>query len=369
MQNKRIINVRKILAERKIDGLLITNFFNIFYLTGFKTLTENEREAFGVVTDKNVYLITDERYLSKNSPLSSSSFAGQAKLKLINPEKKLIQILSEIIQEEKIKRLGFEQEDLKYIEHEALKERLSVDLIPTSQLIIRLREIKETEEIKKIKKACEISDCCLKEIAKTIKTGQTEKEIAWKMEKWLKEKGFDFSFYPIVAIDQNSSMPHYDTKTGNNKKTKKGSLILIDFGVKYQDYNSDITRIFFVNKPNSEIINTYSHLLNAQNKAIKQISHGTVLKKIDEHCRLLITDYRLPIYPHSTGHGVGLEVHEYPKISPHSKDLLKAHQVFTVEPGVYLTGKWGMRIEDTVLIDNNLKPVVLTKFSKKLIIL
>jgi len=365
MFNSRVKNLQLILKKNNYDALLVTNFYNILYLTGFKTLTENEREAFVIVTQKNVYLITDERYIIQKSKFKSQKYNSKVKSKFITTEKNLIANIKEVMLGERIRQLGFEGEDLRVNELQKLKKQLTnVELVSTEKLIIVIREIKDRQEITKIKKACEIGDRCLSNIIKTIKFGQTEKEIAWRIEKWIREKNYEIAFEPIVAIDKNSAIPHYLTKEGN-ERVKHNSLILIDFGVKYQDYCSDMTRMIFVGKPSEQIFRTYNLLLKIQEKTIKQCSNRAILKSIDQYCRKLITDCRLPNYPHSTGHGVGLEVHEYPKISTHSKDILKAGQAFTIEPGIYFAGKWGMRIEDTVLVENNSKMEVLTKFSKQ----
>lgn len=345
------------------DALLVSNFYNILYLTGFRTLTENEREAFTVVTKKNIYLISDGRYFGKN-PVKNQNF----KLKLITPERKLIQRIQDIIKDEKIKKLGIEGEDLRIGEFSQLKEKLSVGIVSTNGIIMRKREIKKGAEIEKIRQACRIGDQCLSELIKTITVGQTEKEIAWRLEKWIKEKGYELAFDPIVAIDKNSSIPHYLTKEGK-EKVKKNSIILIDFGVKYKNYCSDITRMIFFGKQKQEIFNIYNKLLLAQEKTIGYLNSIKFLNSVDSFCRNLLTSHlHLPSYAHSTGHGVGLEVHEYPKVSNHSDDILKKGQAFTIEPGVYFEGKWGGRIEDTVAIDDKLNIIVLTKFPKQILI-
>lgn len=384
MEEQRIRQLKNILKDKNLDGLLVSNFYNIFYLTGFKTLTENEREAFVLVTRNKIYLITDGRYVKnpKFETLSSKSFdrlripskvEGQIlnfklEIKIITPEKKLIQHIKEIIRYEDIGILGIESEDVKLFEYLNFKSELGVRLRPIDRLIVHLREIKDSQEIEYIKKACEIGDQCLSSIIRIIEPGQTEKEIAWKIERWIREKGHEIAFEPIVAVNKNSAIPHYLTKEGKSK-AKKNSIILIDFGVKYKNYCSDMTRMIFVGQPKQEIVNVYNQLLTIQQSTINQLKKTKYLNEIDRGCRLLITDYKLLVYPHSTGHGIGLEVHEYPKISPNSKDLLKVGQVFTIEPGVYFQGKWGMRIEDTVLIDESLQPNVLTKFPRQLLIL
>ena len=363
MLQTRVNKLRKILQEKNLNGLLISNFYNILYLTGFKTLTDNEREAWTLVTSKAIYLLTDSRYIVNNKLLI---------LKLITPEKGLIKHLQEIVAEEKIQKLGFEGDDLKVSELNRLKEFLTnAELVPLEKFIIKIREIKDGDEINNLRTACKIADQCLDEIAKTVKVGTSEKEIAFKIEFWLKEKNYDLSFYPIVAIDKNSAVPHYDSRGGNNERVKKSSIILIDYGAKYRDYHSDTTRMVFAGKPTNEMINTYEALLNAQEKTIERLKTDNNPVSIDQFCRQLITKGSVMpdpyiTYPHSTGHGVGLQIHEYPKISFTSTDVLLPNQVVTVEPGVYLEGKWGMRVEDTVLIKERNEIEVLTKFTKKL---
>jgi Xaa-Pro aminopeptidase len=368
MQQLRLGKLKKILLEKNLDGFLVSNFYNVLYLTGFKTLTNDEREAWALITETNVYLFTDSRYLNDQSPITNNKFLT---IKLITAEKGLMKHLEEIMVEEKIKRLGFEGDDLKVNELQKIKASLAnVELISLEKLIVKIREIKDEEEISCVRMACQIADQCLKEIAGTIKIGVSEKEIAFRIEFWLKEKNYDLSFYPIVAIDKNSSVPHYDTRGGYDEKTKKNSLILIDFGAKFKDYHSDMTRMIFVGRPTTEMVNDYDALLNAQEKTIKQLATDNNPVFIDQFCRqILTTNSSLPNYPHSTGHGVGLQIHESPKIAFTSVDVFLPNQIVTIEPGVYLENKWGMRIEDTVLIKENKQIEVLTRFSKQLLII
>jgi len=375
MLQTRVNKLRKVLREKNLDGFLVSNFYNILYLTGFKTLTEDEREGWGLIMAKSVYLFTDNRYIAniknqrskiKNAYQISNIF----QIKIITPEKGLIKHLREIVGEEKIQRLGFEEDDLKVSELRRIKEHLTnIELVSSEKLIIKIREIKDEEEINNLKTACKIADQCLDEIVKTIKPGTSEKEIAFRIEFWLKEKNSDLSFYPIIAVDKNSAIPHYDTLNGTNEKVKNNSAILIDFGAKFKDYHSDMTRMIFVGKPTEEMVDIYKTLLTAQEATIKQLKIDNNPVSIDQFCRKLITDNRLPTYKHSTGHGVGLQIHEYPKISFTSTGVLLPNQAVTIEPGVYLNNKWGMRIEDTVLIKESKQIEVLTKFTKRMLII
>jgi Xaa-Pro aminopeptidase len=358
MEQPRVEALRKTLAEKNIDALLVSNYYNILYLSGFKTLVDNEREAWLLITQNDEYLFTDYRY---------SSTAHN--IRFLTPEKRLIKHLQEIIDEKSIKTLGFEAEDLKYYECQGFKKSLEkTTLVETHGLVIKQREIKDAGEVAKIKSACEISDRCLKEVAKGIRVGQTEKEISFKIEFWLKEKGYDLAFYPIVAVDENSAIPHYDTRAGDDKKINNGSIILIDFGAKHDDYLSDVTRMVFAGKPRDEIVNQYQSLNESQSKTLKHLKVGESLKSADSFCRGVMKERGLADYSHSTGHGVGVEIHEFPKMSYVSEDVVVPGQVITVEPGFYLPGKWGMRIEDTVLI-NKTDAETLTKFTKDLLVI
>lgn len=358
MHSERIEKLRGIFGSNHIDAFFISNFYNILYLTGFKTLTTDEREAFVLVTKMNTYLFTDARYTYTDPGVI---------LKLIEPEKGLFFHLEEIIQEEKIQFLGIESENLRVHEYEKIKLVFpSTKIISLERTTIKLRAIKENGEIKNIQKACEITDECLKEIIPSIKTNETEKEIAFRIEQWIKVKSYDLAFDPIVAVDSNSAIPHYNTKEGQGV-VKNDSIILLDFGVKYLNYMSDITRMVFLN-PAGEVIETYQKLLSIQGKTIELVGKEKDPKAIDLFCRERMAEENFTDFPHSLGHGVGLEIHEYPKLSQMSDDTLVDNQVFTIEPGVYFPGKWGMRIEDTVVVKDG-KAETLTKFSKDLVVL
>lgn len=354
----RIEKLRSVITSKEIDAFFVSNFYNILYLTGFKTLTTDEREAFVLITKKNAYLFTDARYILTNPGVI---------LKLIEPGKGLFFHIGAIIKEEQIQSIGIESEDLRVHEYEKLKVLFpSVKIISLERIVIKIRAVKEGNELIAIQKACKITGQCLKEIIPTISEGNTEREIAFRIEQWIKEHGYDLAFDPIVAIGENSAIPHYNTNEGNGI-VKNNSVILLDFGVKYNDYMSDITRMVFL-QPTKEIIDMYTKLLEVQEKTIGIIGKEKDPKVINTICRTSLEEKQLPDFPHSLGHGVGLEIHEYPKLSQMSDDALTDNQVVTVEPGVYFPSKWGMRVEDTIVVENG-KAKILTKFSKNPVIL
>jgi len=358
MDMNRAEGLREHFTKYKIDALLVSNSTNVLYLTGFQGLSPTEREAFCLVTNNNLYLFTDPRQDLKNvkAPHFAKASRGkqniEVKIKLFTPAKKFTDHLKDILKNEQIKRLGFEEEDLTYAEYKRLQNKLEVIFNSVSYGVAKVREKKEKKEVAKIKKACDLSGDCLHDIIPTVRVGQTEKEIGWKIEKWIRENGFDLAFDPIVASAANAAIPHYDTKHGQGKITKD-SLLLIDMGVRYQNYNADITRMFSVGTPSTEIQNVYEILRNAQKQTVNEIARLGKAKKIDEFCRNLLEKHDLPTYAHSTGHGVGLEVHESPNLSPNSESSIEEGMVITVEPGIYISGKFGMRIEDTIYVGEN----------------
>jgi len=355
------------MKEKHTVSFLISNHFNIFYLTGFIGLAPTEREGFLFITDKSIYFFTDNRYLSKD--LNNKLKNIGAILKLIEPGNSLLDHLKNIIKIENILEVEFESSDLTYAEYERIVTTLGSISFKSSQIHIQsIRAIKTTEEVELIREACLQSDKCLREISPLIRVGMTERELAFKMEMWIKEKGFALSFDPIVACDENSAIAHYDTRSGNGV-FKKESVILIDFGISYKHYLSDITRMYSIGKPSDEYIYAYETLLRAQLETLNSLKMERDPKVVDKIPRAVLEHSGLPNFAHSTGHGVGLEIHEFPKLSIYAPDILQTGHIVTVEPGVYISGKFGIRIEDTVHISSSSEIDILTQTSKEMAIL
>lgn len=349
--------LQKLLSQHDIDALLISHHYNILYLTGFHGLSPEEREAWVLATKNNVYLFTDARY---------SHFHNKDITVIeITPDKPLRTRLKEISDKENITACGCESDDLRMNEYEIFQQFLpSLKGLP--HIFRDQREIKNAEEIAHINKACVYTDQCLGEIIKEIRPGRTEREIAHKIESWISTHHLDTAFSPIVAINEHSAIPHFNTKTDGSKKVQKNSVVLIDFGIRYHGYCSDMTRMLYVGNPSNEYILAYEALREVQEKAIQLLQPHTNYADIDTRIRKMIQEKGYPLIPHSLGHGVGLEIHEYPKVSMTGTDIVKNGHVITIEPGIYLPGKFGIRIEDTVVIENG-TAVVLTNFSKELL--
>lgn len=352
--NKRIHKVQTAFKANKVDALLISNYYNILYLTGFKTSIPEVHEAYVLITKKDVFLFTDKRY----KPAFKKTI-------YITREKRLTAHLKEQAAKKKVTKLGVEGESLTIAEYQIFSKKLpGLKMVPTTGIVQKLRLIKDQDELEKIRRACHLTDQCLSEIIKTIKAGQTEKEIAYRIETWIRTHNLVPSFEPTVAADQNSAIPHYDTRGGNGV-VKKNSLILIDMGIKYKEYCSDITRMFVTGNCTPAVQKAYEILLKVQRMTIQKANKTSKIKEIDLYCRKLIEVGGLKHFVHSTGHGVGLEIHEAPHVSSGSTEKNTAGQVFTIEPGVYYENKFGMRIEDTIAVTE--KGVeILTKFPKTL---
>ena len=362
MINDHLAELKKLLKQENLDAALISSLPNIIHLTGFSHFTDIEREAYLVITQKKHYIFTDARYAH-----AVKTNLKNFELLEISLHQPFIKLLEKIIAEENITQMGIEEDNITVAEHKkietVIKKSKHFDLK-------QIRIIKHDEEITKIKNACEIGDKAFSYIFKQIKLEMTEKEIAFLLETFIKKQGAQTSFDTIVAFGPNAAVPHH--KTGD-KKLKKNDLILLDFGVKYENYCSDMTRTVFFGKANVEQKKVYEIVLAAQKLAIEQFSNLAIKQSktvnaadIDKVARSYIISQGFPSIPHSLGHGIGLQVHEVPSLSPNSKSVLSEGMVFSIEPGIYLPDNLGVRIEDLFAIQNN-KLIQLTKSPSSLI--
>jgi Xaa-Pro aminopeptidase len=345
----RAVSIKKLLGKN-FDALLVSSTKNIIYLTGFNGFSNEEREAYLLLTKKNNYIFTDGRYSEVASRINGF------KLIEISSGKNFKEVLGEIITKEKIQKLAIDEDNLKI--SEVIQIKKVVKICPDESLIEKLRMIKDEEEINNIKKACNLGDEVFKYILSEIKLGVTEKEIAKKIEIFILKNDAEISFHPIVAFGQNSSSPHH---VASSRKLKKNETVLLDFGVKSEgNYCSDMTRTIFFGKATDEQKRIYKTVLNSQQEAINFlkssiINHQSVKgSEPDKIAREYIKSKGFPTIPHSLGHGIGLEVHEKPSLSPRrSEDMLQTGMVFSIEPGIYLPGFGGIRIEDLVVFHKN----------------
>ncbi len=339
--------LKKELKILKLDSFLITSFQNIFYLTKYGGFSKDEREAIILITNTKNYLLTDKRYLNE------LNFLKDFKLLEISPANSLSKALTKIFSGNSLESTGFETNNLTYSEYLKFK-KIFKNFMSLEDLIEKLREIKTKEEVEKIRKACLLSDLGFSFILKHIKENVTEQELAKKLEIFLKSKHADISFNPIIAFGKNSAVPHH---LSSKTKLKKGNIVLIDIGAKAENYCSDMTRTVFFGSPTTKFKRMYKTVLDAQNKAIEfinsqlsMVNSQLLARDVDKTARNYIIERGFPSIPHSLGHGIGIDVHEKPSLSPKSKNILRSSMIFSIEPGIYLNGYGGIRIEDLYLL-------------------
>lgn len=362
-----MVHVQKLRQELKtnhLDGLLVSSAYNIAYLTSFFDFSKTEREGYTLVTEKNVYIFASG--LNSHAVIKHIGEKKDIILVEISPRAPLTKkVLKDVIQDEKIKVLGFEKHHLSFAEYERLKKDLVVKLVATEYLIEKLRMIKTPEEIAAIEAACKLGDKTFTYILTKIRFGITEKELALELEMFIRKQGAQLSFPTIVAFGENSAIPHHVT---NETKLTKNQWVLLDFGAIVNNFCSDMTRTVFFGNVNNDQKRMYESVLKSQNEAfgyIANTSHPSAAKA-DIVARDCIVSHDFPTIPHSLGHGIGLEVHEPPSLSMKSKTTLQTNMVFSIEPGIYLPEIGGVRIEDLCVLDQK-GPRYLTNANRNLI--
>ena len=349
---EKIKRLQKEIKKLRLGAVFISKPENVFYLSGF---TGSNGQLF--ITPKKAVIITDFRYFAvvkKQIPKSVRIFDYKDDIKKLTGG---------------IKSVGYEDSYITVLKLRGLKKMFrGIKLKPAGFLVEKMRAVKGENEIAIIKKAVKITDECLRQLVKTIKIGQSEGEIEWNMLSIARKLGADgFSFDPIICFGKETAEVHH--QKGDNK-LKKGDKILIDFGLKYKNYMTDMTRVFYLRQPEKAEHKIYSTVLEANKKAIESIRAGMKLKNLDKIARKIIEKAGYGKYfGHALGHGVGLKIHESPNVSEKSEDIVRPGMVFTIEPGIYIEGEGGVRIEDMVYINKKGEAEVLTKTTREITIL
>jgi len=338
--HERLKNIQEVVRSKGLDALLVSKPENRFYLSGF-----TGSSGFLVISADEAYLVTDFRYVEQAQQQVEC-------FKVIKHETPVFKTINNLLKQLDIANLGFEANHLTFEQYTFLNENLECSLIPEKNIVEELRKVKSAEEIEKIKKAVEISEKAFESILAKIKPGVTEKELALELEFSMKKMGAEsLSFDIIVASGKRSSLPH---GRAADKKIEEGDLITFDFGCKHAGYCSDMTRTVVLGKPSKEQENIYYTVLSAQQKALQYIKPGMKAAEIDSIAREVITSAGYGDYfGHGLGHGVGLEVHEAPRLSKEGDETLQPGMVVTIEPGIYIPDFGGVRIEDLVVITEN----------------
>jgi Xaa-Pro aminopeptidase len=336
----RISNAFLKLKQQALDGLLVSLPANITYLTKYSS-----RDSYFLICEKENIYFTDSRYIEE----AEQGLTPGISLRKINGS--VFEIIAEACCSLGLKRLGFESRFLPFAEYAKIKEHLSgrAELIPAHSLIEELRQIKEPQELDKIRQAVAITAEALKYIGSFITVGRKEIEIAGELERFIRSNGASkASFDIIVASGPNSAFPHHIT---SERKIQQDEPVLIDMGVEYQGYKSDLTRVFFAGKINILARKVYDIVLEANSLAINKIGTAGSFVEIDKAARgFIAANGYAEFFGHNLGHGVGLEVHEEPHVSGNEQSRPQAGMIFTIEPGIYLPGEFGIRIEDMVLV-------------------
>ena len=351
--NYKIRCIREKMKLLNIQGLIITNPINIRYILGIPA------EGTILITDKENIFVTDARYIEEVHNFLT-----------INDEFVIFDFkdISDIDNQgffQNCENVGFEEGYVTFAEYEKLIRKYRIKNIEETEGIIeKLRMIKDENEIKNIKKACEITDGCFNYLLDFIKIGMTERQVALEIEKYFLDNGADGqAFETIVASGINSSKPH---ARPSDKIIRQGDPITIDFGAKYNGYSADMTRTIFAGYIKEEIKEKYNLILKIQTKSIKEFKEGISCRMLSRSVESELYLYNYSLI-HALGHGVGLEIHELPILSHNSQITLKENMIVTNEPGIYLPGEYGIRIEDTIKVGRN-EPEILTKSSKEIIV-
>lgn len=338
----------KIFNSAGADAVVTSQDDLRLYLTGFHS-------SFGyVVTDKDgTFFYTDSRYLE----------GASAKLESKGISVREFKSLEEILKP--YKKIAIPFDSTLYPQYEKYKS-LGLELVDSSVAFVEAMSVKESYELDNIKSACAVTDRAFESLLNVIKEGMSENEVAAELEYLMRKYGASgTSFDTIVAFGEGSSVPHHETSL---RKLKFGDIILIDFGCKVNGYCSDCTRTFLFGDDNrhEEFKSAYEHVLESHMLVKEKLTDGMTGREADAIARDCLKTYGLDSYfTHSLGHGIGVNIHEFPRLSPKSEDKIVNGMVFSDEPGVYFGGKFGIRIEDTVALVNG-KVISLTDSDKKL---
>lgn len=352
---EKLEKLRIALDNQGLDAILITSAYNRRYVSNFTGTA-------GVVLisrDKALF-ITDFRYVEQ----ASKQCTG---FEIVQQKESIPEEIAKLALVHGIHKLGFEQDYVTFSTYKVYESVIQAELIPISGIIEKLRLIKTESEIKILKEAAEIADAAFNHILQFIRLGVSELAVSNELEFFMRKEGAtSSSFDTIVASGHRSALPH---GVATDKIIEKGDLVTLDFGAYYQGYVSDITRTVAVGEPDEKLKEIYTVVYEAQKRGVTSIKPGMSGKEADALTRDYITEKGYGEYfGHSTGHGIGLEVHEGPNLSLKSAIVLEPGMVVTVEPGIYIPGLGGVRIEDDTLITNRGNET-LTHSTKELIIL
>lgn len=347
------LRIDRLLKSLNKDGcVLISSYYNIFYYSGFTS-----EDAYLLITNSKKFIITDSRYFVQ-ARLESPDF------ELIDIAKGWRYIFESICED----RIFFEEKHLTYGSYKFISQKAEFkEFIPSQTEIDKPRQIKDEYELKTIAEAERIGDMAFSHILDILHPGMSEGEVALELEMYMRKQGATaLSFDTIAASGVRSAMPH---GVASDKIIEKGDLLTLDFGCIYKGYCSDMTRTVVIGTPDEKQKEIYEIVLKAQTEALLALKQGIECKEIDAVARKVIADSGYGAnFGHALGHSVGIQIHETPVFSPKSKDILQNGNVLSVEPGIYIDGWGGVRIEDLIAVFNG-EIITLTNSPKELIVI
>ena len=326
------------LSAYELDGMLLTCEANRFYASGFHS---TGTDGVALVTREGNFYFTDSRYIE-----AAHNKVQDAEIAMTDAAHPYVDLINAAMEKTHVQKLGFEDAYMTVADYRHYSEKLHCQLVPATELLISLRQSKDEEEIQRMIAAQRIAEAALDQIVKEIKPGVTEKEIAARLQYLMLAGGAEnMSFDPIVASGPNGSMPH---AVPTDRKIQDGDFVTMDFGCIYQGYCSDMTRTVAVGRVTEEMEKVYNVVLQAQLAGIAAAKAG---HDVDAAARKVIEDAGYgPYFGHSFGHSVGVEIHESPNATPANNKPLPLGAAVSAEPGIYLPGRFGVRIEDVVVL-------------------
>jgi Xaa-Pro aminopeptidase len=353
----RIERLRAALAERELDGALISNAQNRRYLSGF-----TGSAGYLLITNDDAVIATDFRYYEQSAKQAPD-------FRLHKTVGGLDAWMTPLLQPYAGKKIAFEANDMTVATHAAIRKALGAlpeseqpQLAPTKDLVEWLRIIKEPAEVSALQAAVDLGDAAFTDVSQRVEPGWTELQVAWEIEKYIREHGGDgLSFDTIIAGGPWGAMPHAYPR---DRKLEAGEGVVIDMGCDVRGYMSDLTRTIVLGEPDDQFKKIYDIVLTAQLTAEEMVKPGMT----GEECHMIAHNVIEAAgygdtFGHGLGHGIGLQVHEAPRVGRTSPDVLKDDMVFTIEPGIYITGWGGVRIEDMVVLEGG-KARVMSKAPK-----
>ncbi len=335
--NQKLSALVSQISEKKIDAFLVTKSVDISYLTSFPS-----SDAWLLVTPKQIFYLTDERYRLEVSKHVKDVVVYHVRQPIADQ-------VCMIAKENRFQNIGLDGRHISLHHFQAMQKissNITWVLMPSP--IEFLREIKTKKEVFLIKKAIQINLECFEYLKRIVKPGLREKEVLYKLEGFLRSNKVKCSFPPIIASGVRSSFPHAQV---TDNVLRRGEALVADIGIDVEGYKSDLTRMFFLGKIPRFIKEAYDILCETQRLAISSIRPGVRVSEIDQQARNFLRKKNLDqFFVHSLGHGVGLEIHERPTVSSRSTEVLEKGMIFTVEPGLYFPKRFGVRVEDMVLV-------------------